>query len=403
LEQKALKETVRERVVPVIDWLINQRSRQLRTTLLMDGLFRKLRDIGVPVDRATLHITELHPLLRARSYHWDAVAGGAIEVGRAHGIQFRPDYLNSPIRAIHDGSAPIFRNLEVEPKTGDYPVIFELKEQGYTCYRALPLPFSNNQINVFTIATREPGGFSELDLALVDAAVPIFSTNLELRHLNRTAQQLLDTYLGHRTGERVLSGATGRGDAERIKAVIWSCDLRNFTPLAEESEMAALIELLNLYFGVMGRTLEKHGGEILKFIGDGLLAIFEIESDVKGACARALAAAEDALKEFAATREEFAKLGISDLRCGIALHIGEVMYGNIGTENRLDFTVIGPAVNLVSRMEPLTRDLEPPVILSRPFAERCGHPTRSLGPKTFKGIEAPQEVFALDYSADNRA
>jgi len=369
----------------------------------MDGFCRKLRDIGVDIDRATLHIGELHPQLRARSFHWDTVAGGAIEVGREHGVQFRQDYLDSPIRAIHDGGDPIFRNLEAELEERDYPVIFELKSQGYTGYRALPLFFSNNQVNVFTVATRKPGGFSDEDLALVDAAMPIFGTNLELRHLNRTAQQLLDTYLGHRTGERVLAGTTGRGDAEKIKAVIWSCDLRNFTPLAEGSEMATLIQLLNLYFGAMGRTLDKHGGEILKFIGDGLLAIFEIEGDMKGACARALTAAEDALTEFDATRTDFAKLGISDLRCGIALHIGEVMYGNIGTENRLDFTVIGPAVNLVSRMEPLTKDLDPPIIFSRAFAEYCGRATRSLGLKAFKGIEDPQEVFALAAPAAHRS
>ena len=221
--------------------------------------------------------------------------------------------------------------------------------------------------------------------------------------MRRTAVALLETYLGRESGERVLTGGIKRGQGQVIHAVLWYCDMRNFTELTEQEPLEDVIALLNRYFEIVGASIEKFGGEILKFIGDGVLAIFPLRGSANGACfacAAALDAALEALDAVKACSEERLAEGKRNLRCGIALDRGEVMYGNVGTPSRLDFTVIGPAVNLAARLEDLTHDLDPPLVVSSAVASSTLLPMRSLGHHKFKGIEAPQEAFTLDSAVD---
>jgi len=389
----------RERAQPVINWLITMRLRQTRITLLFDGFLRQLTQAGVPVDRSTLHLPQLHPQLRARTVLWEAEAGGAMEIPRLHGLEQTEFFLHSPVKQIAEGGAPIRRRLEQPGCPLDFPITQDLKSQGFADYTARPLPFSTRQINTLTLASKRPGGFSELDIATVESAMPLFGVLLELRNAYRTSQTLMETYVGRRSGHRVLAGTIRRGDVERINAVLWTCDLRDFTGISAALPMDAVIELLDSYLEVMAQAINAKGGEILKFIGDAILAIFPIEEKHGGdpcrACQASMAAAQKALADAEALSAERAAAGKAGFRCGIALHVGDVMYGNIGAADRLDFTVIGPAVNLVSRIESLNRELAVPLVFSAAFAASWQGEKRSLGHHAVKGFADPVEVFTL--------
>lgn len=379
-------------------WFGEERKRRLRMTLLLSSFCQKLVSLGVPLDRVTLHVPQLDPQLRARSMTWDREAGGAMEIGRAHGIENASIFIVSPIRPILEGETDhIWRRLGDDQGPSEFPLLDELAGRGYTEYHSFALDFSTGQHNAMTMATRHPAGFSDAERGTIRQGLPLFGALLELRHTLRTAGHLLDTYIGHVTGERVLDGDVKRGEGEIIHAVIWTCDLRGFTELSENEPLEEVITLLDDYFEAAGRPVENRGGEILKFIGDAVLAIFPLKAgaDPGPTCAAALEAAEEAVAALRTVSAKREAVGKSPIACGFALHLGDVMFGNIGTADRLDFTVIGPAVNLVSRMEGLTRELVPPIAFSPAFGARLERATRSLGRFNLKGIARAQEVLTL--------
>ena len=217
----------------------------------------------------------------------------------------------------------------------------------------------------------------------------------EIRALRRTAGNLIDTYVGHQTGERILSGKIRRGYVEAIRAAIWLSDMRGFTALSERLPPQALIDRLNLYFGCQVPAILDHGGEVLKFMGDGLLAIFPItgDSETDAVCRRTLTCA----REFRSRIAELPHPGENEaaIRFGLALHVGEVMYGNIGGGNRLDFTCIGPAVNLAARLEKVAAKLGEAIVASAEFAARFPDEFRELGAHAVAGFAASQTVYGL--------
>ena len=243
-------------------------------------------------------------------------------------------------------------------------------------------------------STRQPGGFTAKQFSDLESVIAPLARVAEIRALRRTAGNLIDTYVGHQTGERILSGKIRRGYVEAIRAAIWLSDMRGFTTLSEQLPPQALIDRLNLYFGCQVPAILDHGGEVLKFMGDGLLAIFPIASDADAdeVCRRALSCA----REF---RKRIAELPHSEndaaIRFGLALHLGEVMYGNIGGGNRLDFTCIGPAVNLAARLEKVAAKLGEPIVASAEFAGHLADDFRRLGEHSVAGFAAPQTVFGL--------
>jgi adenylate cyclase len=211
------------------------------------------------------------------------------------------------------------------------------------------------------------------------------------------AGMLLEVYLGRNAGRRVLEGRVKRGDVDSIAAALWYCDLRGFTEMSEELPPDEVVLLLNEYFDCMSGPVHRHGGEVLKFIGDAILAIFPIQDDLDRdrACLTALKAAQEALADLAALNARRRGEKRPPLEVGIALHAGTVMYGNVGAADRLDFTVTGPAVNLVSRIETLCRDLGYPLLASARFASPCGSVLRSIGMHRMRGLSAPVEIFTL--------
>jgi adenylate cyclase len=281
----------------------------------------------------------------------------------------------------------------------DFPILADLRADGYTDYVIFPLVYAGSRPWAVSFCTRRPEGFTDLDLAIIGHVLPGFAGALEIMETRRTARQLLETYIGPKAGAQVLAGDILRGQGRTIDAVLWMSDLHDFTRLSNHLPLSDVISLLNRYFDLMAEPIERHGGEILKFVGDAVLAIFpltHIEEDRRQAVHDAVTAASEALGALDAVNAERRAEGLEPLKTGIALHNGEVMYGNVGSSNRLDFTVIGPAVNLASRLTHLTGELDRSLVLSADFARLVDRPLRYLGRFSLKGFDTPEEVFTVE-------
>ncbi len=385
-------------VSPVADWLIRKGLHRGTTASLIHGVSRRLVEAEVPLWRLNYMVQTLHPQSMAAIYRWtsDEDKVSTFAPPRGPGGQGPDRFLNSPFKVVFDTGQEIRRHLEGPGALLDFPILPDLVQEGATDYAVFPVRFSDGQINAITCATRRAGGFSEADMATLRRAIRALAGPLEVMQMRELSRTLLDTYLGRNAGGRVLDGVIDRGAGETIRAVIWYCDLRNFTGMSESLPMEAMIRLLNDYFEAVGAPIQEVGGEILKFVGDAILAIFPITDGCSAAeaCARALGAATAAQGRMAALNEERRTHNWTPLDFGITLHVGDVIYGNIGTPDRLDFTVIGPAVNLVTRMEDLTKTLKQPVLVSDLFAELAGGDFGPMGSHRFQGIPEPRAIFA---------
>src|SRR5262249_51468318 len=287
----------------------------------------------------------------------------------------------------------VIRRKIVDPDCpNDFPVLVDLRAEQVTDYLASPLVFSNGDIHAVTCTTRQPGGFTDAQIAALEAVMTPLARVAEIRASRRTASTLLDTYVGHDAGERILAGQIRRGDIEEIHAAIWLSDMRGFTALADRQPPRVLIDLLNRYFDCQVPVILEHGAEVLKFMGDGLLAIFTINGDEAEVCTRALVAARQAQANIA----ELSGSTMPGLRFGLALHIGDVLYGNIGSANRLDFTCIGPAVNFAARIEKLAGELGRGILASGEFARCCPGEFTALGEFTLAGFSSAPQMFGLE-------
>jgi adenylate cyclase len=389
---------------PVIEWLILEAWKRDSIPDLLAALADKLVEQGVPIWRMFVLVPTLHPLYVGNGYRW---IRGESEVYRGfgeHGINDKPTFAANPLRLIMvDGYSAVRRRLTVDYAEGEFPLLDELKAAGATDYMCMPIEFSGGQRSGMSFTTDAPEGFSAADLQQFYDMVPVLARLIERETLKTTATNLLDTYVGHDAGARILSGQITRGSGATIYSAIWYSDLRSFTELTDALPRDSLLELLNDYFEAMVDSVHAHNGQVLKFIGDGMLAIFPIDHDcpraIDGcpkdeACERALAAAaaaEEAMGEVNRRRQD---QGAAPVDWGLALHLGEVMYGNVGARDRLDFTVIGPAVNLTQRLEQLCKQLGRRPVMSAEFAEVCRRPMASLGRFDVRGLTGPHEVFA---------
>jgi adenylate cyclase len=307
-------------------------------------------------------------------------------------------FRDSPIAHVFTTGQELRRRLCDPACPLDFPVLREFRAEGVTDYIATPLVFTDGAVHAATWTTRREGGFTVEQANGIEAIVRPLARVAEVRALRRIAVNLLDTYVGHHAGARVLSGHIRRGDTATIDAAIWLSDMRGFTALADHLPPGDLIGLLNRYFDCQVPTILDHGGEVLNFMGDGLLAIFRIApdaADTGDVCGRALDAALATRASIAALRRDEGANATGDIGFGLALHLGSVMYGNIGGGDRLDFTCIGPAVNTAARMEKLAGRLGRSILASDDFAGRCGKALVAVGEFHLDGIAAPQTVFGL--------
>lgn len=402
LKKSARKDSAKDRggevapAHPILDWLLREGRHLSRSRDLIDKFCRRLIEAGIPLSRVLVSIRTIHPQILASTYSWRPGAA-AVEADFGHDVLNDPAYLNSPFKIIHDGAGGLRRRLEGDPDADDFAVLGDLRAEGATDYVAMPLTFNNGDNHVITLATDRPGGFSTAELMAVYDLLPVLSLILEVQSSQRIARTLLDTYVGHQAGERILRGEIKRGGGETIHAVLWYADLRGFTAMSNSMPQKEIIDLLNDYFELMAGPIHAHGGQILKFIGDGILAIFPLGDAAfrHYVCRGALEAAAEATAAAEVLNGERVNIGREPIRFGLALHVGDVTFGNIGAPERLDFTAIGPAVNLTSRLEELSAKLGKTIIISSAFAEVTQRRLVTLGKHALRGVAEPQEIYTL--------
>ena len=383
---------------PVESWIFAQGLEGASLVDLLDGFATQLSGLGVPLSRAYMALPALNPEIRAFNLTWRREVG-VVREDVAH-ERWPTAFEQSPIAFMMSNDIPRQRwRLADEAERGSFSLLGELHEQGDTDYAAHIVRFGGGATTMLqgvalSVCTDAPEGFRDEDLSLLTSLVPALALAAYRIALSDTMVTVLGAYVGHDAGLRILSGEIRRGQGHRLGAAILFADLRGFTAAAD-TESETLIGRLGEHLAAIAEPIEEQGGEVLKFMGDGVLAGFAIPDGlVPGtACASALAAAEAAL-----ARTRFVNARYPDtppLDLDVALHRGEVFYGNVGGGHRLDFTVIGPAVNEASRIEALCGRLDRSLLMSAPFASCCGRPVRSLGAHALRGVSEPREIFSL--------
>lgn len=382
---------------PVFEWIENFGRYTDSIPTLISEVGRRFQDCGLPLARLRIVIRTLHPQIAAAGFAWNGETGEMSEFTGDHQSQSSESYQSSPVRIVFEGSPGLRRRLLDPDCPRDFPILEELDADGVTDYVILPIPFSNGQTYACSWATKAPEGFPDAAIARITQLMPAFSLVLEILAARMISRNLMDTYLGHSAGERVLQGEIYRGVNETIESVIWISDLRNFTRMSDEFAPPVMLGILNDHFERVVGAIADHGGEVLKFMGDSVLAIFPVDSErgPQSAAAAALAAARDATGRIEAGNAARKEKGLTEIGFGIALHHGNVVYGNIGAPDRLDFTVIGPAVNQTARIEALCRALNRPVLVSQRIADAAQTDLVSLGFQALRGVREPQEIFTL--------
>ncbi|MBV9238139.1 MAG: adenylate/guanylate cyclase domain-containing protein [Xanthobacteraceae bacterium] len=379
----------------VLHWLTNDTRDERFIDNIFAELCIRLQRAGIPVKRATLHVLIYHPQWLGARIMWADGMRGA-ELARVdYDVTERSEYIDSPAHEIREGAKEVRENLERDPSLGRQHALYdEMRAKGLTEYVAWPLYHTLGKRHIVTFATDRPGGFDGAHIAALQGLLPVLALVSEIRIKNRLARTLLETYVGSHASELVLAGATRRGSGTTVSAAIMICDLRDFTRISDNWPRDDVIDLLNGYFDAISEPIVRHGGEILKFMGDGLLAIFPLSQP--SACANLLHAVAEARQAMVVLNEKNGDTGRAPLNYGVGVHVGDVMYGNIGSRTRLDFTVIGPAVNMASRLEALTKQLGRTVLLSRSFADLVASDfdLERLGEYPIRGFSDPIELFA---------
>ena len=401
------------------EWLVDRGLRGLPLEEQVDGFCRRAVEAGFPARRFNMSVGTLHPRLGARSYTWRPDGLKTDEFPRRRSDEENKVYLSSPVYNLRrSGEERLRRRLDTGAPD-DFPLLAELREAGMTEYAARLVRFAPSAAETrrsrpivagasepdqlegifFSCATDVAGGFDDEQLKLVGDALPYLALAVKSRSTFDIARTLLETYLGTDAGSHVLTGEIDRHSVQRIRAVIWFCDLRGFSNVASRVAQEELVEILDAYLEAMARPVLDNRGQILKFLGDGFLATFDLaQRDQEAVCVDALTAARQLLDFFPLFNVKRRNARQRTLDFGVAIHLGEVLYGNIGASERLDFTVVGSTVNEASRIEGLCRPLQRKVLVSSSFHEaaaKSGRGLVSLGFHALRGIREPQEVFTI--------
>jgi adenylate cyclase len=379
----------------VLHWLTSETRDERFIDNIFAELCNRLQRAGIPIKRASLHLLIQHPQwLGARVLWVDGMRDATIS-RVDYDVTQRTEYIGSPVDEIQKGAPEVREHLDRDPALGrKHGLYSELRALSLTDYVAWPLYHTLGKKHAVAFSTDRASGFDDAHIAALSELLPILALVSEIRMKNRLARTLLETYVGSHAGEMILAGATRRGSGTTVRAAIMICDLREFTRISDSWPRDDVIDLLNDYFDAMSEPIARHGGEILKFMGDGLLAIFPLSKP--SACADLLHAVSEARQAMTELNGNSRASGGAPLNFGIGVHVGDVMYGNIGSRARLDFTVIGPAVNMASRLETLTKQLARTVLLSRAFADLVAgeFELERLGEHPVRGFADPIELFA---------
>ena len=375
---------------------------------LMVGFCRRVADAGVPLARAIVILDTLHPIYEGRAFRWRADLPDESEVidyGRTNEGEAAESWRRSPFYHLLQSGGTLLRRRLAAGEPVDFSSVAQARDEGMTDYLALIRRFAAEGVIgemdcVYSSwATDAADGFNDGAVLALQRLAPFLKLAVKSAALARMAETLAQTYLGRDAGRRVMSGRIVRGVAEKIGAVLWYSDLHGYTEISDNSPPEQIIPLLNDYAEAVVSAVHANGGDVLKLVGDGTLAIFP--ADIREeACLAALAAAMRARKDGATLNRKRAASGLPTAELYLALHVGDVFYGNIGSKDRLDFTVIGPAVNEVSRILTMSRSVEQDVLLSSSFATALGSDMRrrlvSIGRYALRGVAQPQELFTLE-------
>ena len=373
-------------------WLAD--NAELALEALHEGFCRRLVEAGIPIWRGVLGTETLHPEETGGQLVWLAEAEPTAELFY-HGVEATSSYLKSPLRIVDETGKPFRRRLD--GSFVDMPLLLELQEQGATDYLMVPFPFLDRTRSASeSFATKAPNGFSDAEIAELSFAARLISPYAERRVLRRIAVSLLDTYVGRHAGERIYNGQVHRGAVDEIDAAILICDMRGFTAMSNRHSLGDIIVTLDAWFDCIASAVEAQGGQILKFMGDGLLAMFPAEADPTDSCRRAYAAAVTACAGITELNGNRTATGGKAIEYVMGLHVGKVAYGNVGGRTRLDFTVLGAAVNYASRLQELAKRLGRHVLVSGAFAQAIGGNMIDMGPHALRGFGRAERIFALD-------
>ena len=396
VERPLAERPVHETVDAIAEWLSGPALQAATAAQAIDELAWRMLAADFPLARLTVHSGTLHPQFLGTSITWWRDTGQTVQTFIAHEIIDVVPYQYNPVLRVIQGRETLRRRIDRPGHELDFPILRDLKDRGCTDYLALPVAGAEGRRYAVTFTTDRLDGFSArqvADLTAISERMSVMCDSYTQRTLTR---RLLDIYLGASAGPKVLSGQIRRGTGEELTAVLWSSDLRGFTARSDRLPGQQMIAILNALFDVQANAIHRYGGEILKFIGDGLLAIFPIDvaARARDAARNAMAAAMQGLESVQRLVDNPAMSGEPPLRIVVALHAGTVIYGNVGASDRLDFTAIGPAVNLVSRVENAAKALDEPIVVTGEFAQAYGMPLRSLGIHQFRGVANPRELFA---------
>ena len=397
LERPVTDRPTHDTIDAIIDWLAGPaHHNSLSLADEFDEFAWRMLAAGLPLLRATLHLRTLHPQYLGANFVWWRTAGRTVLTFVAHEVQDLFAQEDNPVRRVMVAGETIRRRVDVADDALDFPILHDLKAEGATDYFALPVKSSLGTNYMVTYVTDRVDGFTEKEISDLIRVSQRLSLLADLRNQRRIASNILTAYLGSNAGPKVLAGQIRRGTGEEITAVLWSSDLRGFTERSDRLAGIQVIAMLNALFDAQAKSIVGHGGEILKFNGDGLLAIFPIKSADMAAVAasNALTAAMQAVEAARNLTSVPSLPGEPPLEIVVALHVGTAIYGNIGAADRLDFTVIGPAVNLVSRIETVAKALNRPIVVSGDFARTYGKPLEPLGRHELRGLATPHDLFA---------
>jgi adenylate cyclase len=402
-------------IVDLHMWVVREGLRGAAAAELFDGFCQRLVSAGVPLWRAFVGMPTLHPQWGGYSYIWRRDLNAIEPAQFSRGDEYQQIIQNSPFSFLirqmenvgHEGDPwrHLRRRLAGPEAQFDFPILKELAAGGASDYFAEVARFgaggdpSRGTGVGYSFATDLPGGFRDDDLALRRAVLPAVSLAMMTHAGHKIASGLLGAYLGDDAGRRVHAGAVERGSVESVRAVLWYADVRGFTAIADATPGLVVIELLNAIFETFTASLRPRGGQVLKFLGDGMLAIFPfVEATQDEICSQALDAAAEAMEGLDRLNAARLEAGKPIATVDLALHLGEVLYGNVGAVDRLDFTVIGPAVNEVARIETLCEPLSRKVLISAELAAAVGDRRRlePLGSHRLRGVRKARKIYGLD-------
>ncbi len=391
------------------NWLAKVGLEGRSEAVLLEGFCQRALAAGLPLARSLMFIDTLHPIHEGRAFRWERARPETIinEYGRTSEGELAERWRANPFfRMLEDGKSLARWRIDAEGDV-EFPIFIEYREAAITDFVAVINRFSADgvigEMDCFYAGwmTDRPEGFADGEIAALERLTPFLGLAVKAASLARIAETLVETYLGRDAGRRVLQGRIERGVADRIKTVLWFSDLRNYTRISESADPEQIIPLLNDYADAIVTAVHRHSGDVLKLIGDGVLAIFPAQDRAR-ACAASLDAAEEAREAVAALNARRLAEGLPSTDMYLGLHLGVVFYGNIGSKERLDFTVVGPAVNEVARIAAMCRSVDQPILISSAFAASIDGNRRrlaSVGRYALRGVGKPQELFTLDTEA----